>query len=196
MGIYQIFNKITQTRKIIRISIYSVVAVFLFFGTASAQNSPLAVEGSQTPFGNHKVLHQFGNVIFADQPDKATVEMYKDKDVKMVISIRGESENAGFDERKAVEKAGMAFIQIPYMKGRKIDGQNVDEILSLLNMTEENGSKVVLHCTHSQRAGSLLGVALYKKGYSREEANKLAKEAGMTSEMITKIHNQFLDTLR
>ncbi|MEZ5756801.1 MAG: hypothetical protein R3D86_01115 [Emcibacteraceae bacterium] len=190
MVIYQI------SKRRVLVSLYSLITAMFLLSAAQAQNSPLAVEGSLEPFGNHTVLHQFGNVIFADQPDKNTVEMYKDQDVKMVISIRGENENAGYDERKAVEKAGMAFVQIPYMKGRAIDADNVDQLISLLDMSEANDTKIVLHCTHSQRAGSLLGVALYKKGYSREEANRLAKEAGMTSEMITKIHNEYLDNLK
>tara|TARA_R110002096_G_scaffold416576_2_gene619205 strand:+ start:13854 stop:14936 length:1083 start_codon:yes stop_codon:yes gene_type:complete len=184
-----IFNKFVQ----------AMTCLFLFVlftvSTAIAQNSPLAVKTDIEPFGNHTVISQWGHVIVADQPDKATVGMYKDQDVKMVISIRGEAENEGYDERKAVEAAGMAFVQIPYMSGRAINGDAVDEILSLVDMTAKSGTKIVLHCTHSQRTGSFLGAALYKAGYSRDEANAAAKEAGMSSEFITKIHNDFLDSM-
>ena len=113
----------------------------------------------------------------------------------MVINIRGESENEGFDERKAVEEQGIAYIQIPYMEGRSINADAVEEILDLVTITGNNETKIMVHCTHSQRAGSLLGAALVNAGYSREEANTIAKEAGMSSEFITKIHNDYLDTL-
>lgn len=172
-----------------------LLSILFTISTASAQNSPLAEKTDIEPFGNHTVISQWGHVVVADQPDKATVGLYKDQDIKMVISIRGEAENEGYDERKAVEAAGMAFVQIPYMSGRAINGDAVDELLSLIDMTSKSGTKIVLHCTHSQRAGSLLGAALYKAGHSREEANAAAKEAGMSSEFITKIHNDFLDNM-
>lgn len=174
----------------------SLVAIVLLCSTSFAQNSPLATKGEQAAFGNLKVVSQYGHVVFADQPDKATIGMLKDMDIKMVVTIRAESENEGFDERKAVEAAGMSFVQIPYMKGREIDAAAADELLSLIEMTAKNGSKIMLHCTHSQRAGSVLGAALYKAGYSKEQANEMAKDAGMTSEFIAKIHNDYLDTLR
>jgi len=140
-------------------------------------------------------VSQYGHVIFADQPDKETVGMFNDQGIKMVINIRGETEDEGFDERKAVEEQGIAYVQIPYMKGREIDGAAVDEILDLVAMTGQSGSKVLLHCTHSQRAGSLLGAALVRAGHSREQANEIAQDAGMTSEFIARIHKDYLDTI-
>ena len=176
--------------------VFSLVTFLLISQFSYAQNSTLAVKGTQEAFGNLKVVNQYGSVVFADQPDKATIEMLKDHGIKMVITIRGESEKEGYDERKAVEAQGITYIQIPYMKGRNINSDAVDEILELINVTENNGTKIMLHCTHSQRAGSLLGAALYKSGYSREDANKIAVNAGMTSEFITKIHNEYLDTIK
>lgn len=189
MTLHKILNKSLQTMA--RLFLFIIVTI----NAASAQHSPLAEKTDVEPFGNHKVISQWGHLTVADQPDKATIGMYKDKGVQMVISIRGEAENEGYDERKAVEAAGMSYIQIPYMSGRSIDGDAVDELLSLVDMTGKNGTNVVLHCTHSQRAGSFLGAALYKAGYSREDANAAAKDAGMTSEFIVKIHNEFLDTM-
>ncbi len=191
------YTMIFQTifKKLAMCFAYVVFAVFLALNASYAQNSPLAVKGDQEKFGNMEVVSQYGHVIFADQPDKATVGMLKDHGIKMVISIRGESEDEGYDERKAVEEQGLPFIQIPYMKGRAVDPAAVDELLGLIEMTGNNGTKIMLHCTHSQRAGSLLGAALVKAGHSREEANAIAKDAGMTSEFITRIHNDYLDSL-
>ena len=162
-----------------------------------AQMPPLTEKGTQEAFGNLKVVSQYGHVVFADQPDKATVGMLKDHDIGLVISIRGEAEDEGFDERKAVEEQGIPFVQIPYMKGRTIDLAAMDEILSVVNAAGENGTKVMLHCTHSQRAGSLLGAALYRDyGVSKEESLRIADDAGLKSEFLTKMHSEFLDTLK
>lgn len=182
-------------KKVAVCAVYLVALILVSAQLSFAQNSPLAVKGHQEKFGNLEVVSQYGHVVFADQPDEATIGMLKDHNISMVISIRGEAEDEGYDERKAVEEQGIPFVQIPYMKGREIDADAVEELLGLVNMTGENGTKIMLHCTHSQRAGSLLGAALVKAGHSKEEANAIAKDAGMTSEFITKIHNDFVDTL-
>ncbi|MCC3861112.1 hypothetical protein [Pseudemcibacter aquimaris] len=172
------------------------VASFLFVATSFAQ-SALLEKGDQQAFGNLKAVSQYGHVVFTDQPDEATIGMLKDQDIGLVLSIRGEAEDEGYDERKAVEEQGIPFIQIPYMKGRGIDLAAMDEILSVVNAAGENGTKMMLHCTHSQRAGSWLSAVLYRDhGVSKEEAMKIAKDAGLYSEFLTKIHSEFLDTLK
>ena len=157
--------------KIINLATYYLLFSFLILVSfANAQNSALAVKGTQSNFGNLKTVSQFGHVVFADQPDKETISLLKDQNISLVINIRAENESEGYDERKAVEEAGVAFIQIPYMKGRYINGEALDEILSLVEATAANGSKIMLHCTHSQRAGSVLGAALYRDyGYSKKK---------------------------
>ena len=189
MNFHMILKKITVR------SVYLFTLLALSVSLSFAQNSPLALKGDQEKFGNLEVVSQYGHVVFADQPDRATIGMLKDQGISMVINIRSEAEDEGYDERKAVEEQGIPFIQIPYMKGRDINPDALEEILGLINMTGESGNKIMLHCTHSQRAGSVLGVALVKAGHSREEANEIAKDAGMRSEFMTKIHNDYLDTL-
>jgi len=179
------------------ISLGIVYSFFIIVSIASAQNSPLTVKGDQTNFGNLKSVSQFGHVLFADQPDKKTIGLLKDLGISLVINIRGINENEGYNERKVVEAEGIAYIQIPYMNGRYVNGSAVEEIMSLVKATGENGTKILLHSTRSQRAGSVLGVALYRDyGYSKEQANQYAKQAGLTSGILTKIHNEFLDTLK
>lgn len=177
---------------------FVALLILLFFSAVSfAQMVPLTEKGEQEAFGNLKVVSRYGHVVFADQPDKATVGMLKDHDIGLVISIRGEAEDEGFDERKAVEEQGIPFVQIPYMKGRSIDLGAMDDILSVVNAAGENGTKIMLHCTHSQRAGSLLGAALYRDyGVSKEESMKIADDAGLKSEFLAKMHSEFLDTLK
>ncbi len=182
-------------RKIMLFIVCSFASILLSAQLSFAQNSPLAVKGDQEKFGNLEVVSQYGHVVFADQPDRATIGMLKDQGIKMVINIRGEAEDEGYDERKAVEEQGIPYVQIPYMKGRGIDAEAVEEILGLIELTGNSGTKIMLHCTHSQRAGSLLGAALVKAGHSKEEANVIAKDAGMTSEFISRIHNDYLDSL-
>lgn len=186
-------------RKVV-LSLFSAICLmFLVFcsfsASANGQNSPLAQKGEQETFGNLKVVSQFGHLVLSDQPDKETFRMIKDHGITMVINIRDEVENEGFDERKTAAEEGIAYIQIPYMDGRYIQEDAVDELLALIQSTSKNSSKIMIHCSHSQRSGSLLGVALVKAGYSREDANIMARDAGMTSRFLAKIHNEFLNSL-
>lgn len=200
----RIILEITTIRKILmnisiflRITLFGVVISSLFATLSFAQMAPLTKKGEQKAFGNLKVVSQYGHVVFADQPDKVTVGMLKDHDIGLVLSIRGETEDEGFDERKAVEEQGIPFVQIPYMKGRKIDLAAMNDILLVVNAAGENGTKVMLHCTHSQRAGSLLSAALYRDyGVSKDEAMRIADDAGLKSEFLSKMHSEFLDTLK
>lgn len=178
-----------------KIALGSLASLFMV-ATAFAQ-APLTEKGDQQAFGNLKAVSQYGHVVFADQPDEATVGMLKDQGIGLVLSIRGEAEDEGFDERKAVEAQGIPFVQIPYMKGRSFDMEALDEILSVVNNAGENGTKMMLHCTHSQRAGAWLSAVLHRDhGVSKEEAMKIAKDAGLYSEFLTKMNADFLDTLK
>lgn len=177
--------------------IFAFLSVFILVQHSYGENFPLTEKGNQAAFGNLKVVSQFGNVVFSDQPDKETVGMLNDNGIKLVLSIRGFNEKAGFNERKAVEEQGISFIQIPYMQGRDINGDALSEIISIIEATGENGTKIMLHCTRSQRAGSVLGAALYRDyGYTMEDANELAKQAGLTSKTLIKIHNKYLKSIK
>ncbi|MDG1996133.1 MAG: hypothetical protein P8J14_06555 [Emcibacteraceae bacterium] len=174
------------------------IAYILFSAINSLAQSPALTEkGKQAAFGNLKVVSQYGHVVFADQPDEETIGMMKDQGIGLILNIRGEAEDEGFDEREVVEKLGMSYIQIPYMKGRGIDLGSMNEIIAVINATGENGTKMMLHCTHSQRAGSLLSAVLYRDyGVSKEDAMKIASDAGLTSEFLAKMNSEFLDTLK
>lgn len=174
-----------------------LLTFFIFANNSFSQNSALSIKGDQQPFGNLKVVNQFGHVVFSDQPDKATIALLNDNGIKLVLSIRGLNEKTGYNERKTVEEEGISFIQIPYMKGREINDDALSEIISIIEAAEQSGTKMMLHCTHSQRAGSLLGAALYRDfGYTKEDAIALANQAGLTSKTLIKIHNEYINSIQ
>jgi protein tyrosine phosphatase (PTP) superfamily phosphohydrolase (DUF442 family) len=182
---------------LIKRSLFAAASGLFMVLTAYAQSPALTEKQDQEAFGNLKVVSQYGHVVFSDQPDEATVGMLKEQGIGLVLSIRGEAEEEGFDERKALEEQGIPFVQIPYMKGRGIDLAAMDEILSVVNAAGDNGTKMMLHCTHSQRAGSFLSAVLYRDyDVSKEEAMKIGEDAGLTSEFLAKMNSEFLDTLK
>ena len=183
-------------KKITRGLIFSLLSIIILSNFSVAQTATLAEGGVQATFGNLQHVSQFGYVVFSDQPDKDTITMLKERDIKLVLSIRGFNEKTGYNERKAVEKQGISFIQIPYMKGREISDDALSEIMEVVIAAGQNGTKMMLHCTHSQRAGSVLGATLYRDyGYSKQDALNLAKQAGLTSETLITIHNNYINSL-
>ena len=144
-------------------------------------------ERYQAPFGNLEITPYYGNVIYAAQPDEDTVKMFKDQDFDLVINIRELNEDIGFDERTLVEDQGITYLQIPYMMEptfrSNFSNDALSQIKTVIDDATAKGQKIMLHCSHGQRAGSSLGMILYRDyGYSKDEAFKAATDAGMNSE--------------
>ncbi len=151
-----------------RITVISC-SILIAVTNANAQSAPnLTSEQVEAPFGNLESTPRVGNVVYAKQPDADTIRMLKDKDFKMVLSVKFDDESNDFDERKLVEKEGMSFVQISYYEGsiddqpRKINDDAVGQIAELLDAATSSGSKVLLHCSSGQRAAAVLGAVLYR----------------------------------
>lgn len=156
-------------------------------------------ERTQVPFGNLEVTPYFGNVVYAAQPDEATVKMLKDQDFDLVINIRELNEDIGFDEKKLVEDQGITYMQIPYLDEPNFNADFSNDALSEIKAVIDNATsknqKILLHCSHGQRAGSSLGMILYRDyGYSKEDAFKAATNAGMNSEWAVPKYWKFINT--
>ena len=155
-------------------------------------------ERQQNPFGNLENTPYFGNVVYAAQPDEDTARMLKEQGFDLVINLRELNEDLGFDERKIVEKQGITYVQIPYLEEPNFNADFSNDALSkvqtAIDEATDKGQKIFLHCSHGQRAGSSLGMILYRDyGYSKEEAFKYATAAGMNSEWAVPKYHKFID---
>lgn len=186
-----------------KFSAWTFVLVTLVFMSSCAQTTELAVTdrtlpGIDQPFGNLVITPHLGNVVYAAQPDEATVKMFKDQGFDVVINLREFNEDLGFDEKKLVEDQGIAYKQIPYLTAPTFEAEFSNEALSKVKVAIDDatvkGKKVLLHCSHGQRAGSTLGMILYRDyGYTKEAAFKAATAAGMNSEWSVPRFHRFID---
>ncbi|MBT6036389.1 MAG: hypothetical protein HOJ34_11935 [Kordiimonadaceae bacterium] len=156
-------------------------------------------ERHQSPFGNLEITPYYGNVVYAAQPDEDTVKMFKDQDFDLVINIRELDEEIGFDERKLVEDQGITYLTIPYMTEpttrSDFSHDALSQIKQVIDDATAKGQKIMLHCSHGQRAGSSLGMILYRDyGYSKEEAFKAATDAGMNSKWAVPRFWKFIES--
>ena len=167
-------------------------------GTMKTANADRLTEKNQVPFGNLEITPYIGNVVYAAQPDENTVKMFKDQNFDLVINIRELNEDIGFDEKKLVEDQGITYMQIPYMTEPNFNADFSNEALSkikeAIDDATSNGKKVMLHCSHGQRAGSSHGMILYRDyGYTKEAALKASTAAGMNSEWAVPKFHKFID---
>jgi protein tyrosine phosphatase (PTP) superfamily phosphohydrolase (DUF442 family) len=121
------------------------------------------------------------NVYTGGQPSLNDINSLKEKGFTMVVNLRGQGEFDKFDERAAVETAGLTYISIPFKGMRGLTMANAAKLHNALE--GDNGmraGKVLLHCTIGMRAGGLLGLDSYFfHGLTKDQAIQLAVDAHM-----------------
>ena len=121
---------------------------------------------------------QHGKVVSAGQPTEAQIATVRDSGVAVVINLRTPKEMK-FDERKAVEKLGMTYVEIPVAGAAGLTPENVEKLHRALEAAK--GKKVLLHCGSANRVGALM--ALRAKRYEKKsaaEAMKIGKAWGLS----------------
>lgn len=181
---------------------HAILFVLVFGASAFAQDIDRITNHGNAAFGNLEIAPHMGSVVYAAQPDEATVGMFKDQGFDLVINIRELNEDLGFDEKGMVEAQGIEYKQIPYLTAPTFEAgfshAALSEIKTAIDAASLAGKKILLHCSHGQRAGSTLGAILYRDyGYSKEDAFKKAQEAGLKSEWgVPRYHQMIEDTVR
>lgn len=105
--------------------------------------------------------------------------------VKTIVNLRPDSEMT-FDERSAVEGAGMSYVQIPVAGAAGVTVENADRLTAAL---ADSGTTMV-HCASANRVGGLFAIAQFKDaGVSIDEAVAYGRARGLTKlePMIRKV---------
>ncbi len=99
-----------------------------------------------------------------------------------VIDLRTESEGT-VGEKKAVETAGMTYINIPVTN----DGVNEAQLIAFKQALEQASPPILIHCATGNRAGAMWTVYRLKEGVPPETAFKEGRTAGMNAGMEKKV---------
>lgn len=155
---------------------------------ALGQQEIVPVEVGKTP----NLTHREDSVYFGGQPTAEDFPRFAERGVKTVINLRTEPEVEAldFDERSAVESAGMRYVHVPI--GREAPSEQTVSLLMDLLADEEN-RPVLLHCGSSNRVGYVW--ALYqgeRGGKSVDEAVAEGKAAGLRSSTLEERVREFL----
>ncbi|MXS86413.1 hypothetical protein ABO04_11080 [Nitrosomonas sp. HPC101] len=99
-----------------------------------------------------------------------------------VIDLRVESEGTP-SEKKAVEAAGMTYINIPVTN----DGVNESQLTAFKRALEQASPPILIHCATGNRAGAMWTAYRLNEGVSPEIAFKEGRAAGMSASMGERI---------
>jgi uncharacterized protein (TIGR01244 family) len=97
-------------------------------------------------------VHEIEGALLASQPGQADLALAKDRGVRTVISLRHESEPAGFDERAEAARLGMEYRNVPWAGPAELTDEVFDHVRRLLAQTPR---PLLLHCGSGNRVGAV-----------------------------------------
>lgn len=157
-----------------------------------SSDSPLKLQPVE--LGAAEPAHRVGQVYLAGQPDEEDVPGLKTKGIKTVVSLRTEGE-VSWDEKAAVEAAGMKFVNVPFLSDEELTDEVFDQVREVLRDKEQQ--PVLLHCGAAVRVGAVwMAHRVLDDGLGIEEALKEAKEAGLRSEGYQRKAEEYIERKR
>lgn len=151
---------------------------------ARAEDAATAMKPAQIPGVEKAAESEADKVVVAGQPTQETIDAAAKKGYKVVVNLRRPDEMAKlpFDEKAAVEKAGMKYIQVPMSTSLPKEDQ-LKLVLDVLKDSKNN--PVLLHCASSNRAGAIWALhSGLDKGMTPDAAIADGKAAGLSNEAL------------
>lgn len=151
-----------------------VLLIAIFAGVCHAQRQS-APKVESAKLGNTRNVHACGDLYLAGQPTQDDIALLKQNGIKRVITLRYEDE-VKWDEKQAVEAAGMEFVSIPLGSVDTLTNDALDKITALLG---EKSGKTLLHCGSASRVGGVwIAHRVLNEGVDVDTAVAEAKEVG------------------
>ena len=109
--------------------------------------------------------------------------------VELVLNLQPDDE-LNFDERAAVERAGMHYEQLPISGAKDLKQLNILAFDNILR--QYHGKKTVLHCGSGNRAGAAVALrAGWLRGRKMDTALERGRSHGLTK-LEEEVHNRLL----
>lgn len=135
------------------------------------------------------------NVFTHGVPTAEDLDSYKEKGVRVVFDLRAPTEKPAVEEM--VNKKGMVYHQITYLKDGEISSESIAAIDKLLSEFEQNNKdiKFLVHCASANRAGSWFAVHFKARtpDASIDDAIEAGKKAGLKSEALIAKTRKYLE---
>lgn len=135
------------------------------------------------------------NIFTHGVPKAEDLDAYKEKGVRVVFDLRAATEKPVIEEM--VNKKGLIYHQITYLKGGKINAESVAAIDKLLTEFEQNnpGIKFLVHCASGNRAGSWFAIHFKSRNAEAtvDEAIEAGKKMGLSAPALIKKTREYLE---
>lgn len=129
------------------------------------------------------------NTIVCGALDEEKVAALAAAGVELVLNLQPDDE-LNFDERAAVERAGMHYEQLPISGAKDLKQLNILAFDNILR--QYHGKKTVLHCGSGNRAGAAVALrAGWLRGRKMDTALERGRSHGLTK-LEEEVHNRLL----
>lgn len=130
--------------------------------------------------GQTENVHRSGPVLLSSQFSSADIEQIKAAGIVRVITLRKPGE-VDWDERAAVESAGLEWINIPFADAGELSDEIFEKTRTLLR--EADQKPTLLHCKTANRVGGVwLGFRVLDQHVDWDTAVAEAKRIGLRNE--------------
>lgn len=127
----------------------------------------------------------------AAQPGERDLGRLAEAGYRSVLDLRATGEDRGYDEAEAARRAGMEYVNLPVSPEDLGDG-TFDRMRELMGDPERR--PVLVHCSSGSRVGALLlPYLILDEGYSRDEAERLATEIGLSSDDLRRMALRYVE---
>ncbi len=152
---------------------------------------PAAV-AEQKDHGLRNAKHPEVGLLFGGQPTGSQLESMAADGLSLVLDLRTESEDRGFDEPAALESLGVPYLNLPVDDDRLALPETFERFIEAM---EKADGPTLVHCASGNRVGVMYYAYLAAaKGVEREEARIRARESGLRSAALEKAVDRYLDS--
>ena len=149
----------------------------------SAQQDTDSGSVVKASLGETKKVHQLGDLFFSGQFTQNDIEKIKEAKIERVITLRTDGE-IDWDEKAAVESAGLSFEKIPFRSPDTLTDEVFDKVRGTL---KDKSQPTLLHCGSASRVGGVwLTFRVLDEGVALETALAEAKTIGLRPPFIEK----------
>lgn len=149
------------------------IALLLALTLAACSSTPSRVAMPALP----NLAQPANGITTAGAVTAADIEPLRAAGIATVIDLRIDDETPDFDERAAVEAAGLKYVNVPVHGANGLDRQTVNAFDAALRSAAK---PVLVHCTSSNRVGAMAALrAAWRDGKPIEEALAIGRAWGL-----------------
>ncbi len=143
--------------------------------------------------GLRNASHPAPGLLFGGQPTEGQLEAMAADGLALVLDLRSEGEDRGFDESAALERLSVSYENIPVDGDRLEEAETFERFFAAMDRAGDG--PVLVHCASGNRVGALYYAWLVaEKGVDRGEALEHAQANGLRSSSLEKAVDRYLDS--